>query len=67
MITLLVAAFVGELLSFALLWSYGALIAFLSAQLCGAFTILLTGLLLSCQSAQVERTQRAAVRPFFRD
>ncbi len=60
MIVLLAAALVGGLGSFVVLWPFGALAAFLGAQLGGTFLALMAGLLLAWRRAKAERKQSAA-------
>ena len=60
MVVLMTAALVGGFISFVMLWPYGALAAFLGAQLGGTFLALMAGLLLAWRRAKAERKQSAA-------
>ncbi len=62
MILLLDAALVGGVVSFAVLWRYGALAALLGAQLGATFLAFTAGLLLALLSAKAEPKQSAAFR-----
>ncbi len=62
MIVLLVAALVGGVVSLAVLWPYGALTAFLGAQLGATFLALTAGLLLAFLRTKAEPKQSAAYR-----
>ena len=63
MLLLLVAgAFVGELITLAVLWPYGALVALVGAQLGATALVLMAGALLAAQRAKVGRKQGAAFR-----
>ena len=61
MIVLSTAALLGGLLSFAVLWPYGALIALIGAQLGATFVMFMAGLFIAFQRAKVERTQERRV------
>ncbi len=61
MIALSIAALLGGLFGFALLWPYGALMALVGAQLGATFVVFMTGLLIAFQRAKAERTQERRV------
>ena len=61
MIVLSAAALLGGLFSFAVLWTYGALIALVGAQLGATFVMFIVGLLTAFQRAKAERTQERRV------
>ena len=61
MIVLATAALLGGLLSFAVLWPYGALIALIGAQLGATCVMFMAGLLIASQRAKAERTQERRV------
>ena len=61
MIVLLAAALVGGVVSFAVLWPYGALSALLGAQLGATFVMFMAGLLIAFQRAKAERAQERRV------
>jgi hypothetical protein len=63
MIVLLAAALVGGLMSFAVLWPYGALAALVGAQFGATFLALTAGLLLALLKSKVELKQNGAFRP----
>jgi hypothetical protein len=62
MIVLLAAALAGGLMSFAVLWPYGALAALLGAQLGATFLALTAGLFLALLRAKAELKQGSAFR-----
>jgi hypothetical protein len=62
MIVLLAAALVSGVVSFGVLWPYGALAALLGAQLGATFFALTAGLLLALLGAKTEPKQSAAFR-----
>jgi hypothetical protein len=62
MILLLAAALGGGVVSFTVLWPYGALIALVGAQLGATFWMFMASLLLALQRAKVERTQERRVQ-----
>ncbi len=62
MILLLAAALSGGVMSFAVLWPYGALTALVGAQLGATFLMFMGGLLLALRRAKVERTQERRVQ-----
>ena len=62
MIVLLAAALAGGLMSFAVLWPYGALAALLGAQLGATFLALTAGLFLALLRAKAELKQGSSFR-----
>jgi hypothetical protein len=57
MVVLIVAAILGGLSTFALLFPYGALAAFIGAPFGGSFLALVVGMLMAFRSARAERRQ----------
>ena len=62
MIALMAAALVGGLGGFTMLWSYGALAAFIGAQLGATVLAVTAGLLLASRRGKVEQKQSAPYR-----
>jgi hypothetical protein len=63
MIVLMVAALVGGLVTFAMLWPYGVLIALMGAPFGGSLLTLLAGLLLAFLSTRAEQKQDSIQAP----
>ena len=60
MIVLLMAGLVSGLLSFTVLWPYGALTALIGAQLGATFVVLLVGSILATRGVKQKQKQSAA-------